>query len=97
MDVSFQTSTEADLHYSWRARFCEGATNRNYFEAELVIVMGRRASNVSEAEALSYVFGYATGNDFTASDLQSRSSQWMIGKNSDGFGPVGPTSCAPTT
>lgn len=59
--------------------------------------MGRRASNVSEAEALSYVFGYATGNDFTASDLQSRSSQWMIGKNSDGFGPVGPTSCAPTT
>lgn len=67
------------------------------YEAELVIVMGRRASNVSEAEALSYVFGYATGNDFTASDLQSRSSQWMIGKNSDGFGPVGPTSCAPTT
>ncbi len=60
------------------------------YEAELVIVMGRRASNVSEAEALSYVFGYATGNDFTARDLQSRSSQWMIGKNSDGFGPVGP-------
>jgi 2-keto-4-pentenoate hydratase/2-oxohepta-3-ene-1,7-dioic acid hydratase in catechol pathway len=60
------------------------------YEAELVIVMGRRASNVSEAEALSCVFGYATGNDFTARDLQSRSSQWMIGKNSDGFGPVGP-------
>lgn len=60
------------------------------YEAEPVIVMGRRASNVSEAEALSYVFGYATGNDFTARDLQSRSSQWMIGKNSDGFGPVGP-------
>ena len=55
------------------------ATNFDY-EAELVIVMGRRAVNVSEAEALSYVFGYATGNDFTARDLQSRSSQWMIGK-----------------
>ena len=54
------------------------ATNYDY-EAELVIVMGRRASNVSEAEALSYVLGYATGNDFTARDLQSRSSQWMIG------------------
>jgi 2-keto-4-pentenoate hydratase/2-oxohepta-3-ene-1,7-dioic acid hydratase in catechol pathway len=39
-----------------------------------VIVIGRRASNVSEAEALSYVFGYATGNDFTARDLQSRSA-----------------------
>jgi 2-keto-4-pentenoate hydratase/2-oxohepta-3-ene-1,7-dioic acid hydratase in catechol pathway len=60
------------------------------YEAELVIVMGRRASNVSEAEALSYVFGYATGNDFTARDLQQRSSQWMIGKTNDGFGPIGP-------
>jgi 2-keto-4-pentenoate hydratase/2-oxohepta-3-ene-1,7-dioic acid hydratase in catechol pathway len=65
------------------------ATNYDY-EAELVIVIGKRASNVSEAEALSYVFGYATGNDFTARDLQSRSSQWMIGKSCDGFAPVGP-------
>jgi 2-keto-4-pentenoate hydratase/2-oxohepta-3-ene-1,7-dioic acid hydratase in catechol pathway len=65
------------------------ATNFDY-EAELVIVMGRRANNVSEAEALSYVFGYATGNDFTARDLQSRSSQWMIGKTCDGFAPLGP-------
>jgi 2-keto-4-pentenoate hydratase/2-oxohepta-3-ene-1,7-dioic acid hydratase in catechol pathway len=60
------------------------------YEAELVIVMGRKANNVSEAEALSYVFGYATGNDFTARDLQSRSSQWMIGKSCDGFGLIGP-------
>jgi 2-keto-4-pentenoate hydratase/2-oxohepta-3-ene-1,7-dioic acid hydratase in catechol pathway len=60
------------------------------YEAELVIVMGRRATNVSEAEALAYVFGYATGNDFTARDLQMRSSQWMIGKTNDGFAPLGP-------
>jgi len=60
------------------------------YEAELVIVMGRRATGVSEAEALSYVVGYATGNDFTARDLQSRSSQWMIGKACDGFAPLGP-------
>ena len=60
------------------------------YEAELVVVMGRRASNVSEADALSYVMGYATGNDFTARDLQSRSSQWMIGKTNDGFAPIGP-------
>jgi 2-keto-4-pentenoate hydratase/2-oxohepta-3-ene-1,7-dioic acid hydratase in catechol pathway len=60
------------------------------YEAELVIMMGRRASNVSEADALSYVMGYATGNDFTARDLQQRSSQWMIGKTNDGFGPIGP-------
>jgi 2-keto-4-pentenoate hydratase/2-oxohepta-3-ene-1,7-dioic acid hydratase in catechol pathway len=60
------------------------------YEAELVIVMGRRASNVSEAEALSYVFGYCNGNDFSVRDLQMRSSQWMIGKTCDGFAPIGP-------
>ena len=60
------------------------------YEAELVIVMGRQARNVSEADALSYVLGYATGNDFTARDLQSRSSQWMLGKSLDGSGPIGP-------
>ena len=60
------------------------------YEAELVIVMGKRALNVSEADALSYVFGYATGQDFTARDLQQRSSQWMIGKTNDGFAPIGP-------
>src|SRR5713226_9657200 len=60
------------------------------YESELVIVMGRKARNISEAEALSYVFGYCNGNDFTARDLQSRSSQWMIGKTCDGFGLLGP-------
>ena len=60
------------------------------YEAELVIVMGRRAYNVSEADALAHVFGYANGNDFSARDLQSRSSQWMIGKTCDGFALLGP-------
>lgn len=60
------------------------------YEAELVIVMGRTARNVTEDDALSYVFGYCTGNDFTARDLQSRTSQWMLGKTCDGFAPVGP-------
>src|SRR5262249_7427737 len=48
----------------------EDAKNFDY-EAELVIVIGRTARNVSEADAPKYVFGYATGNDFTARDLQS--------------------------
>jgi 2-keto-4-pentenoate hydratase/2-oxohepta-3-ene-1,7-dioic acid hydratase in catechol pathway len=60
------------------------------YEAELVIVIGRTARNVSEADAPKYIFGYASGNDFTARDLQSRSSQWMIGKTLDGSGLVGP-------
>jgi 2-keto-4-pentenoate hydratase/2-oxohepta-3-ene-1,7-dioic acid hydratase in catechol pathway len=60
------------------------------YEVELVIVMGRTARNVSEAEALSCVFGYCTGNDFTARDLQHASSQWMLGKTLDGAAPIGP-------
>jgi len=60
------------------------------YEVELVIVMGRRARRVSEADALSHVFGYCTGNDFTARDLQRVSSQWMLGKSLDGFAPIGP-------
>jgi 2-keto-4-pentenoate hydratase/2-oxohepta-3-ene-1,7-dioic acid hydratase in catechol pathway len=61
------------------------------YEVELVIVMGKEAHNVSEADALSYVAGYATGNDFTARDLQyDTGGQWLIGKTPDGFGPVGP-------
>jgi 2-keto-4-pentenoate hydratase/2-oxohepta-3-ene-1,7-dioic acid hydratase in catechol pathway len=58
---------------------------------ELVIVMGKTASRVSEADALSYVAGYATGNDFTARDLQNgRGGQWMVGKAIDEFAPIGP-------
>src|SRR5262245_49764493 len=60
------------------------------YEAELVIVLGRTARNVSEAEAGNYIFGYCTGNDFTARDLQRRSTQWMLGKAFDGSGPIGP-------
>jgi 2-keto-4-pentenoate hydratase/2-oxohepta-3-ene-1,7-dioic acid hydratase in catechol pathway len=62
------------------------------YETELLIVMGRQARNVSEAQALSYVAGYCTAHDFSARDLQleTPSSQWMIGKTLDGFGPIGP-------
>jgi 2-keto-4-pentenoate hydratase/2-oxohepta-3-ene-1,7-dioic acid hydratase in catechol pathway len=60
------------------------------YEVELVVVMGKTAKQVSEAEALNYVFGYCTGNDFTARDLQRKTSQFLLGKSCDGFAPVGP-------
>jgi 2-keto-4-pentenoate hydratase/2-oxohepta-3-ene-1,7-dioic acid hydratase in catechol pathway len=62
------------------------------YETELLIVIGRKARNVSEADALSYVAGYCTGHDFSARDLQleTPSGQWMIGKTLDSFGPIGP-------
>ena len=61
------------------------------YEIEMVIVMGKQAKNVSEADALSYVAGYSTGNDFTARDLQLETGgQWLIGKTPDQFAPLGP-------
>lgn len=68
----------------------EIATKFDY-ETELVIVIGRKAKNVPEAEALSYIAGYCTGNDFSARDLQfDRGGQWMVGKTPDQFAPLGP-------
>lgn len=60
------------------------------YEVELVIVFGRECRNVSEDDALNYVAGYATGNDFSARDMQYLTSQFMIGKTFDGFAPLGP-------
>jgi len=71
-------------------RISEEPTEKVDYEVELVIVMGRTARNVSEADALSYVLGYCAGNDLSARDLQQRTSQWMIGKSLDGFAPIGP-------
>lgn len=60
------------------------------YEAELVMVVGRRAKDLPEAEALGCIFGYTVGNDLSARDLQMRTGQWLIGKSLDGFAPVGP-------
>ena len=60
------------------------------FEAELAVVIGRRASKVKEDEALDYVFGYTCINDVSARDLQFSDGQWVRGKSLDGFAPLGP-------
>ena len=60
------------------------------YESELVAIIGKEARNVSEADALNCVFGYACGNDFSARDAQLRVSQWMTGKTPDQFAPLGP-------
>ncbi|VBB07729.1 Hypothetical protein LUCI_2994 [Lucifera butyrica] len=60
------------------------------YEAELVIVIGKEAKNVSKEDALSYVFGYTVGNDLSARELQFRTGQWLLGKTCDCFAPIGP-------
>ncbi|HSP61762.1 MAG TPA: fumarylacetoacetate hydrolase family protein [Pyrinomonadaceae bacterium] len=60
------------------------------YEAELAVVIGRRATRVSESQALEYVFGYTLINDVSARDLQYGDGQWTRGKGLDTFAPLGP-------
>lgn len=60
------------------------------YEAELAVIIGRDAKNVSPEQALDYVLGYTILNDVSARELQSRHKQWYFGKSLDGFCPMGP-------
>ncbi len=60
------------------------------YEAEFAFVIGKRAKNVSEEDALDYVAGYAVANDVTYRDIQRRTLQWLQGKTVDGSLPMGP-------
>jgi 2-keto-4-pentenoate hydratase/2-oxohepta-3-ene-1,7-dioic acid hydratase in catechol pathway len=88
--ILFNKFNTALNHHGGVIGVSEEDAQRFDYEAELVIVIGKTARNVSEADAPGVIFGYATGNDFTARDLQSRSSQWMLGKALDGSAPIGP-------
>lgn len=61
-----------------------------HYEAEMVVVIGATAKNVSVSEAPSYVFGVTAGNDVSERDWQSADLQWFRAKASDTFGPIGP-------
>ncbi|MBP2436175.1 fumarylacetoacetate hydrolase family protein [Microbacterium amylolyticum] len=60
------------------------------YEAELGVVIGKSALNVSEENALDYVFGYTVVNDISARNIQYSEAQWCRCKSLDGFTPVGP-------
>jgi 2-keto-4-pentenoate hydratase/2-oxohepta-3-ene-1,7-dioic acid hydratase in catechol pathway len=59
------------------------------YEAELGVVIGRRASKVSKDDALDFVRGYVVANDVSGRDLQFSDGQWVRGKSLDTFLPVG--------
>ena len=60
------------------------------YEAELAVVIGRKARHLTQANALDCVFGYSCFNDISVRDYQKKTGQWTIGKNFDGTGPFGP-------
>ena len=68
----------------------EGSTKTDW-EVELAVVIGKRASYVSEAEAMEYVAGYVLHNDVSEREFQiERGGQWVKGKSADTFAPLGP-------
>ena len=61
------------------------------YEAELAVVIGRRAKKVSASRAMDHVLGYTAFNDISARDFQFADGQWQRGKSCDTFGPMGQT------
>ncbi len=59
-------------------------------EGEVIVVIGRRARNVSPGEAGDYIFGVTAGNDVSERVWQRGDLQWLRAKGSDSFGPLGP-------
>lgn len=77
--------TDAEIHWS------STLTQQVDYEAELAVVIGKAAKDVSEANAYDYVAGYMNCNDVSARDLQFRpGDQWLRGKCLDSFCPLGP-------
>ncbi len=66
------------------------ASDQLDYEAELVVVIGKRAKNVSEDDAADVIFGYCVGNDVSVRDWQLRTQQHSLGKSFDTAAPFGP-------
>jgi 2-keto-4-pentenoate hydratase/2-oxohepta-3-ene-1,7-dioic acid hydratase in catechol pathway len=71
--------------------FIPPKSQKSDWEVELGVIIGKRAKNIKEADALKHVAGYCTINDLSEREFQAeRSGQWTKGKSYDTFGPVGP-------
>ena len=89
--VIFIKATTSVIAHEGIIRLPAPAPDEVDYEAELCIVIGKTAKNVSEADALDYVLGYTCGNDVSARDCQRRlDAQWARGKSFDTFCPIGP-------
>jgi ureidoglycolate lyase len=60
------------------------------WEAEMVVVIGKRGRHIAKDKARDHIFGYACGNDVSARDWQNRTPQWILGKSFDTHAPFGP-------
>ena len=67
-----------------------GLVERLDYEAELAVIIGKKAKHVKAEDAAEYIFGYTVLNDVSARLLQTTHKQWYFGKGLDGFTPMGP-------
>ncbi len=65
------------------------------YEAELMVIIGKRGKHIKESDALSHVFGYTIFNDGSVRNYQRKTHQWTPGKNFDATGPIGPLVVTP--
>jgi len=68
----------------------ESVSTMTDYEAELVVIIGKRCKAVPAGKAHEVVFGYCVGNDVSVRDWQKRTSQWTLGKGFDTHAPFGP-------
>lgn len=88
--ILFMKATSAIVGPDDEVLIPRGSTKTDW-EVELGIVIGKAASYVSEADALSHVAGYCVVNDVSERAFQiERGGQWVKGKSADTFGPIGP-------
>lgn len=88
--IVFSKLPESVIPSGAEIRLDPGVTEAVDYEAELAVIIGAAGRNIPPQEAMRHVWGYTIVNDVTARDLQSRHSQWLIGKSQDSFCPMGP-------
>lgn len=98
-DIESFVGNEAAVYFSKRANYAigDGEFIPNYdfvdsldYEVELGVIIGTDCRNVSENDALRYVFGYTVINDISARNMQFLHKQWFYGKSLDGYTAIGP-------
>jgi 2-keto-4-pentenoate hydratase/2-oxohepta-3-ene-1,7-dioic acid hydratase in catechol pathway len=88
--IVFTKAPTAVVGHQARIEAHSDVTDELDYEGELAVVIGKKGRDISEDEALDYVFGYTIINDVTARDLQQRHQQYFIGKSLDATCPMGP-------
>ena len=88
--VVFAKFSNSLIGHNDRITWDVNLTGKVDFEAELAVIIGKRAYQCKEDEAMEVVFGYSCANDVSARDLQFGDGQWVRGKSLDTFCPVGP-------